>query len=413
MAGLFRNRWVLAIGGAVIVALAITASISWAIRPAEKKREIDAAAVWKARTGVDLAALPRLHPAHPDSEDARALDVLLQPLDLHLGSRSDDRRPRTDNQSDDDDELEELRDFLRAAVRSNTTEPKALSPAIVAYVERRAGTLDAVADYVAKHRDIRWREDFEPRPRSSALYTSDHLTLHRLLIGRAFLALERDDTATTARMLSTSRELNRVLAERRELESQFFAVGIERLQLALMRRAGNALGGTPAEPRSGTRERYLDGMSAEAALILTNIERGAYRGDPDPAERIVEGLVAPELQIAANETVTTAAAHVQEIRRSPDGCAELAKKRPRPGGIFAENFRTLNATEAWRRFQVLELDRAITTAVLTGRTTSPCPSVTITVRDDGTTRTVESKGLPAESEIVLALPPVVTVPLKR
>lgn len=154
MAGSFRNPWLLAIGGAVIVALAITALISWAIRPAEKKKEVDAAAVWKAKTGVDLAALPRLHPAHPDSEEARALDALLQPLDLHLGSRSDDRRPRTDNQSDDEEELEELRDFLRAAVRSNTTERQALSPDVVSLLERRAGTLDAVADYVAKHRDI-------------------------------------------------------------------------------------------------------------------------------------------------------------------------------------------------------------------------------------------------------------------
>lgn len=237
--------------------------------------------------------------------------------------------------------------------------------------------------------------------------------LHRLLIGRAFLALERNDTATAVRMFSTSQQLNRLLAERRELESQFFAVGVERLQLALIRRAGSALGAAPAEPRSGTRERYLAGMSAEAALILTNIQRGAYRNDPDPAERIFEGLVAPELQIAANETVTTAAAHVQEIRRTPDGCAELAKKRRTPDGVFAESFRTLNATEAWRRFQVLELDRAITAAVLTGRTSSPCPSVTITVRDEETTRTVESKGLPAESEIVLALPPVVTTRLKR
>lgn len=410
MAGSFRNPWLLAIGGAVIVALAITALISWAIRPEEKKG-IDAAAVWKTRTGVELAALPRLHPAHPDSEEARALDALLQPLDLHLGSRSGERRARADNQSDDEEELEELRDFLRAAVRADTTEPKALSPDVVSLLERRAGMLDAVADYVAQHRDIRWREDFEPRPRSSALYTSDHLTLHRLLIGRAFLALERGDSATAARMLSTSQQLNRVLAERRELESQFYAVGVERLQLALIRRAGSVLGVAPAEPTSGTRERYLAGMSAEAALILTNVQRGPR--DPDPAERIFEGLVAPELQIAANETVTTAAAHVQEIRRSPDACAELAKKRPTPDGVFAEGFRTLNATEAWRRFQVLELDRAITAAVLTGRTSSPCPSVTITVRDDGTTRTVESKGLPAESEIVLPLPPVVTAPLKR
>ncbi|HEX8410094.1 MAG TPA: hypothetical protein VF883_14625 [Thermoanaerobaculia bacterium] len=388
--------------------------ISWAIRPPEKKKGPDAAAVWKARTGVDLAALPRLHPAHPDSEAARALDVLLQPLDLHLGGRSDDRRPRADGQPDDDDALEELRDFLRAAVRSETTEPQALSPDVVSLLERRAGTLDAVADYVAKHQNIRWREDFEPRPRSSSLYTSDHLTLHRLLIGRAFLALERDDTATAARMLATSQQLSRVLAERLELESQFFAVGVERLQLALIRRAGSALGAAPAEPKSGTRERYLAGMSAEAALIVRNVQRGAYKpNDPDPAERIFEGLVAPELHAAANETVTTAAAGVEEIRRSQDGCAELAKKRRVPDGVFAENFRMLNAIEAWRRFQVLELDRAITTAVLTGRTASPCASVTITVRDDGTTRTVEAKGLPAESEIVLALPPVVTTPLKR
>lgn len=410
MAALFRNRWFLALAGAVLTAVAITAAISWAVRPEKKKKTVDAAAVWKARTGVDLAALPRLHPAHPDSEEARALDAILQPLDLHLGGRFNDRRPRPDIPRDDGDELEELRDFLRNAIRANTTEPQPLPPELVPYLERHDGTLDAVAGYVAKHPDIRWREEHEPRPRGSAIYTNDHLTLHRLLIGRAFLALERGDEATVVRMLSASRELHRVLEARRELESQFYAAGVERLHLALMRRAGSALGAAPAEPASGIRERYLAGMSAEAALILTNLERG--KKDPDPGQRIVEGLVAPEVKGAANEAVTTAAAGVQEILRSRDGCVELSKRRGPPDGIFADSYRTLNATDAWRRFQVLELDRAITAAVLTGRASSPCPSVTIAVRDDGTTRTVESKGLPDEVAPVIALPPVVTARLK-
>ena len=82
-----------------------------------------------------------------------------------------------------------------------------------------------------------------------------------------------------------------------------------------------------------------------------------------------------------------------------------------PSGMLAENFYMLNATEAWRRFQVLALDRAITAAVLTGRTTSPCPTVAIAVRDDGKTRIVDTKGLPDSSENVIALPPVVTARL--
>ena len=402
-----RNRWLLAAGLAVVMALSVTALVSRAIRAPEKKAP-DAVAIWKARTGVDLAALPRLHPAHPDSEDARALDVLLEPVGLQLSDRATERPPRGDNESDSETR-EELRESLRAAIRSGTTEPQAFPSAVVAYLERHAATLDAVADFVAKHPDIRWREDLGPRLESSVLPIVDHLTLHRLLIGRAFLALERGDSAIATRMLSTSRQLNRGVEERRELDAQFVAVGMERLQLALMRRAGSALGVDLAEPATGTRERYLSGMSAEAALILANTRQGApARRDGDPPDRVIRMLTGPERRLAASEAVARAAVGVDEIRRSPDGCAELAKKRPAPDGFVAGNFHSFNATEAWRRFQVLELDRAITAAVLTGRTSSPCPSVTIAVRDDGTTRTVETKGLPAESPNVVALPPVVT-----
>jgi len=409
-----RNRWLLAVGAAVLVGVGFTALFSRALQPPEETGGKEAAATWKARTGVDLAALPRLHPPHRDSEEARALDKLLEPIDLHLCGRSADRRRPPAGEPSASDSVEDLREFLRDAIRADSMEPEALPPAAVAYVERRAATLDAVAEYVAGHRDIHWREDYEPRPRPSVLYTRDHLTFHRLLIGRAFRALERGDAATAARMLATSRQLSAALEERWELESQSIAIGAERLQLALMRRAGSALSVAPAEPARGTRERYLAATSAEAALVLASSQQSGFRGpDDDPAERVVHTLAAPKIQVAASEAVTLAAAAVDEIRRSPDGCAELAKKRPRPRGMFADNFHTLNATEAWRRFQVLELDRAITAAVLTGRAASPCPSVIITVRDDGTTRTVESKGLPARSESIIDLPEIVTVRLKR
>ncbi len=65
-----RSRFLLAVGVAVAAALVITALFSGATRQAEK-RGSDAEAIWKTRTGVDLAALPRLHPAHDDSEEAR------------------------------------------------------------------------------------------------------------------------------------------------------------------------------------------------------------------------------------------------------------------------------------------------------------------------------------------------------
>ena len=405
-----RSRLLLAVGAAAVLAVTITGIISFAVRPAPKKKGPDGVAAWKARTGVDLAALPRLHPPRPDSEEARALDALLQPLDLRLCGRLPERRPPDDGPSPDDDAPVDLRETLRGAIRATTTEAPKFSPAVVSLIEEHAGTLDAVAGYVETHGDIRWREDFDPRPGSSTLYISDHLAIHRLLIGRGFLALERKDPATAARMLATSQKLNRVLQERRELDAQFIATGIERLQLALMRRAGSALDAVPAEPALGLRERYVSAMSGEAALILANLRPDASK-NRDGDDVFFRGLLAPELRAASNEALALAAKGVDEIRRSPDGCAELAKKRPMPSGMLAENFYMLNATEAWRRFQVLALDRAITAAVLTGRTTSPCPSVAITVRDDGKTRIVEAKGLPDSSENVIALPPLVTARL--
>lgn len=398
------NRWLLAFGAAVVIALLITASISRATRRTEKSGD-QAVAVWKARTGVDLTALPRLHPPTADSEEARALDGLVQPLDLQLGDRRRGQHPDIR----DAEALDGLRDALRAAIRSETTEAKPLPPAVVAAIDRRAATLDAVADYAAAHKGIRWREDFEPRTGRSAIYTNDHLLLHRLLIGRAFLALDRGDTKTAERMLTTSQKLNRVLEERQELWSQFVAVGVERMHLALLRRAGSTLTATLAAPSEGIRERYLRAMSAEAAVVIANAGQDAISSDDDdPGVTIVRVLAGPQLELAASEAVRIAAEGVAEIVRSPDGCAELARKRRSPTGLFAGEFFTLNATDAWRRFVVLELDRAITAAVLKGKASSPCPSVTITVHDEGSTRTVTAKGLPAETEGVVGLPAVVT-----
>jgi hypothetical protein len=398
------HRWLLALGAAVVISLLITASISRATRRTEKSDD-QAVAVWKARTGVDLAALPGLHPPNPDSDEARALDALVQPLDLQLGDRKRGQHPDVR----DAEALDGLRDALRAAIRSETTEAKPLPPAVVAAIERRAPTLDAVADYVAAHEGIRWREDFEPRAGRSTIYTNDHLLLHRLLIGRAFLALERGDTKTSARMLSTSQRLNRVLEERQELWSQFVAVGVERMHLALLRRARGTLTATPAAPAEGIRERYLAAMSAEAAVALANAGQDAINSDDnDPGVAIVRVLAGPKLELAASEAVRIAAEAVAEIVRSPDGCAELARKRRRPTGFFAGEFFALDATDAWRRFVVLELDRAITAAVLSGKAASPCPSVTLSVRDEGSTRTVTAKGLPAETDSVVSLPAVVT-----
>ena len=405
-----RNRWLLAFAAAVVVALGITALVSRKPHRQAAKSGEDPIQVWKARTGVDLVALPRLHPPHPDSESAKALDALLRPIGLVLGDPPRDPQPPRAN-VEDGEALNELREALRAAIRSETTEPKPFTPAVVAAIERRSGTLDAVADFVAGHDDIRWNEDFGPRSRSSTLDPADHLTLHRLLIGRAFLALERGDQSTAARMLSTSQRLHDVLLQRQELRSHFVATGVERMHLALLRRAGDALRAPLAVPDEGIRERYLSAMSAEALLALTNTRELAMNRDDDPAVVLVRALAGSKLERAANEAVQFAGNRVGEIMRSADGCAELAKNSRLPNGFFAGEFYMLNATESWRVFVLLELDRALTAAVLTGKTSSPCPSVTITVRDEGSLRTVTARGLPAESERVVGLPSVVTTRL--
>jgi hypothetical protein len=407
-----RSRWLLAIGGAIAVALLITLAFSGFNKRAEQKG-VDALATWKARSGVDLTALPRLRPPHPDSPDARGLDTILRPMQLHLGGLAPlSRVPESGRR--DSQELDELRDYLRAAIRAETTEPRALTPSLVVLIERHARTLDAVADYVAAHPNIRWREDLGPRRRSSGLYTADHITLHRLLIGRAFLALERGDVELAGRMLATSQRLNRPIIERWELDSQFIAVGVERLQLALMRRAGTELNVAPLAPTEGIAERYVDGMSGEAALVLANANRPAFGEgeDGDLPENLVRLLAAPKVALAAEIAVTKAAERFDEIRRTHDGCAELAKRWSAPGDFFGGNFYTLNPVEAWHRFVILELDRAMTAAVLTGRAASPCPSVVITVRDEGATRTVEAKGLPEESESVIGVPKVIRRPFR-
>lgn len=399
------KRWLVAFGAALVAALGITALVSRASRPLQNW-DGDAIAIWRTRTGVDLARLPRRHPAQPDNEKARALDALLQPLGLRLGERW--RDPRPPDPMGDDEGLRALRDALRDAIRSETTEVKALPATAVAAIESRARTLDAVADSVATHGSIRWREDLEPRAQLSRLYLGDHLNLHRLLIGRAFLAMERGDVSTAARMLATSQELGRALARRQELWSHLTAIGVERLQLALIRRSAGALGSVPAETSADIRARFVELMSVEAAVTLANARHdGSPSDESDPAVRIVRVLAKPKLQLAASEVVRLAAEDVAEIVRSPDGCAEVAKQRRRPSSFFAGDFFTVNAAEAWRLFIVLELDRAITAAVLTGQTSSPCPSVTITATGEGEMRTVTAKGLPPLPENMVALPAVV------
>lgn len=401
-----RNRWLIAFGFAVVSALLFTTLFSAAARRAETRGD-DAVAIWKARTGVDLAAYPRMHPPHPDSDDAHALDTLLEPIGLKLTAPTE-LGDHPEDRMEDEDDLTALRDALREAIRSQTTEAKPLAPNVVAAIERRNKALDAVADFVAHHPDIRWAEGFGPRRRLSRLYTNDHLILHRLLVGRAFLALERKDASVAARMLATSQALNHALEVRHELWSQFVATGVERLQLALLRRAGRALNVAPAAPTEGIRERYVDGMSAEAIVTLANARQDPFTSrDAHGPERVLRLLAGPKLELAASEMVRIAAETVDEIKQSQDGCAELNRQRRKPRSVLAGDFFAMNATEAWRRFVVLELDRAITTAVLTGQTTSPCASVTIAVGDEGSTRTVTSTGLPAESDAVISVPAVV------
>ena len=408
MSDSIRNRWLLAFATAVLVALAITAIVSRKPRQSANRGQ-DPIQVWKARTGVDLTSLPRLHPPHPDSESAKALDALVQPIGLRLGEIG--RGPQELAGDMNDAEATALREALRAAIRSETTEPKPFPPAAAAAIEGRARTLDAVADFVASHDDIRWNEDFGPRSRSSTVYTADHLTLHRLLIGRAFLALERRDAPTAERMLSTSQRLHRILVQRQELRSRWAAAGVERMHLALLRHAGGALNAPPAAPGEGVRAQYLGAMSAEALVALTNTRELAMNRDDDPAVVLVRAVAGSKLERAASEAVQFAAGGVAGILQSADGCAAPATNPRPPNSFFAGEFYLLNATDSWRVFVVLELDRAITAAVLTGKTSSPCPSVTITVRDEGSTRTVTAKGLPAESESVVGLPPVITTRL--
>jgi hypothetical protein len=397
-----RNRWLLAIAAAFVVALSINALFSSSNRRAEKSG--DAAAVtWKAKTGVDLSALPSVHQNRDDSESARALDALLEPIGLHLGGRLRERRPPSSNFRDHDD-LELLREFVRDAVRATSSDLKPLPAAAVAAVERREKALDAAAAFVAEHDDIRWREEMGPRNRSSILYITDHITLHRLLIARGFLALARGDEETAGRMLRTSQKLSRALEGRPELMTNFVAIAAERQQLALIRATGRDLG-IPRSKPDDIRARYLAAMSAEAAVILTTARNGAFTGlEDDPSEHVVHAIAGPQLERAASETISAMAPPVAEIVKTPDGCVALARPSPRPPGILSDEFMTFNATEAWRRFVMLELDRAVTTAFLTGRATSPCASVGIGVRDAGATRTVETKGTPGGSEVVTAVP---------
>lgn len=405
------KRWAFAGGLAVVIALTITALLS---RPAGQTREkrADAFAAWKAHTAVDLAALPRLHPPRPDSEAARALDAIVKPARLHLGNRSSRPPDFHGFAAGEEAAAYDLREALRAEMRFETTEVKPFPPTVVPLLEHSAPVLDAVAAHVETHDDIRWYEDFGPRARQSPLVLDDHLWLHRLLIGRAYLALHQGDADTAKRMLATSQRLNRVLSERHERLSQFNAAGIERLHLALLRRAGPDPGVGVEEPLHELRERFVTAMSAEAALVLANSSRNPF-AENDPPEIAVRVIAGGSLELAASEAVAGIAKDVAAIVAATDPCAELARDRRARGGFFSGDFYTLNATEAWRRFVVLALDRAITAAALTGRASSPCASVTITVRDDGTTRTVETTGLPAPSENVISLPAKVTVPLKR
>lgn len=405
------KRWVVAAGLAAVIAVGITTLLS---RPAHRvnDRRAEAIAAWKDRTGVDLAALPRLDPPRPDSEAARALDSILQPVGLRLGTPSPARRG-TRARTAEAPAFEALRDALRAEMRFDTPERKPFPPAVVSLIERFSPVLDAVASHVNGDDDIRWHEARGPRPRGSTLDLDAHLTLHRLLIGRTYLALERDEIETAMRMLSASKRLSDALGKRRELASQFVAAGAERLQLAVLRRGGDRLGMRVEEPLHELRERFVAAISAEAVVVLANSRRDPFRAGGDPADRAVRVFAGSSLDVAASEAVIAVSEGVAEIVGASDPCTELTKVRRAPDGFFAGDFYALNATEAWRRFVVLALDRAITTAALTGRASSPCPSVSITVREDSTTRTVETGGLPAPSGNVIRLPRTVRVPLKR
>lgn len=407
-----RSRLLLALGVALVVTLVIVVSLSLVNRRRDAKLgDLDPVAVWKSQTGVDLDALSREQ--HPDSDEARALDALLLSSDLQLGARSKNRKPPVDD-PDNNEAHHDVVEYLRAAIRAGTTAPQPLPPRAIALIERHATALDAVAAYVAMHHAIRWHEDFGPRQRGSAIYVRDHLTLHRLLIGRAFLALARNDVELARRMLAASQQLSRPLGERRELDSQSIAVGVERLQLALLRRAGAVLRVLPPEPLTGLRERYLIGMSAEAARYLANARQSPLEREVDDLpDRVADVVFSPSIAAATHEQVAAVAGRVAEIQRAEDQCGELAKKWRGDGGFFDGHFYTLNPNEAWRRFVVLALDRAITTAVLTGRASSPCRSVTITVRDEGESRVVEARGLPADSENIVPLPAVVRAVLQK
>lgn len=400
-----RNRILLALGVAVVGALAIVLLFSSTSERAGEK-EKDAVGEWKRELGVDLRAFPQSATVASDSPDAVALEPVLQPLGVKLGAAE-----RGGGYSEETPERRELRDWMREVVRATSTVAKPLPSAAGTLVERSATALDALAQFTAAHEQITWRLDFKPRGRSSLLRINDHLDLHRLLIARAFIALDRNDRATAAAMLNASQQLARPLAARPELMAQFVAVAVERMQLALMRRAGDTLGGILPAPNERVRERYATAMSGDAALILKIAQEGGLAADA--SDEVFRAVTGSKFQLEASKALLLAANGAGEILRASDPCAALAVKRRRAGGMFEELFEVLSATDAWHRFVTLELDRAMTAALLTGKASSPCPSVTLTVKETADSRTVSASGLPEATDAPVVLPASIETKLRR
>src|SRR5687767_1313462 len=123
------KRWLIAFGLAVALGWGFTALISYRNEKEEQQQKaVDPFAVWKARTGVDLATLPKLRPQRENNEAALALDVILKPTRLKLRGQDPEETPpaKADDLEPTQAEeatFDELRRSLRGAIRATELTP--------------------------------------------------------------------------------------------------------------------------------------------------------------------------------------------------------------------------------------------------------------------------------------------------
>jgi hypothetical protein len=278
--------WILGVPAVLLVLWLTVGNLYASHRLKQARRE------WEANFG-SYEALQQRYPESPANETALKLEVLAARLGIGLPPERFKQRVRPDAGAKA--EWDRISEDDRGAHWKILARPddgvEALPPPVAAFLEKHAQDLEDVESLLLQGPEPRWEMDPAAHGDGSllgsardALLQPPHpdmiglVFLHRLLIQRGMMALQRGDIPDAAASLRASLSLGSAIVDRPELLAQMISLHAGRMWLALARKL------PPSIPLPGDfmerdwRGAFREGFAAEQGFMRWRLEPALRSG---------------------------------------------------------------------------------------------------------------------------------------